>query len=101
MFAQHLKISLLSALAGVSALSALTLIGSAGQVQAQGLQYMSCSQLWYARNAIFAQKGHCFRTARGRASFGRRCYPPYGRLNRWEQRRVSRIKNWEYRKGCR
>jgi hypothetical protein len=62
---------------------------------------MSCSQLWYERNAIFAQEGYCFQTPRAIRTFGRRCYPPYGRLNRWERDRVSEIKYWERVKGCR
>lgn len=64
-------------------------------------RYMDCSDLWYARNAIYADKGHCFKTRRGRRAFGRNCFPPYGRLNRSERRRVNRIIDWEYRKGCR
>jgi hypothetical protein len=64
-------------------------------------RYMSCYDLWYARNAIFANKGYCFRTRRGINTFGRRCYPPYGRLNRWEKDQVNEIRYWERRKGCR
>lgn len=60
-----------------------------------------CYRLWYRRNAIYARNGYCFRTARAIAVFGLRCYPPYGRLNRWEQRRVSRIIRRERRLGCR
>lgn len=78
-----------------------TALTSATPARAQGYAYMGCSQLWYARNAIYARKGYCFRTARARAVFGPRCYPPYGRLNAWEQRQVNIIINWEYRKGCR
>ena len=62
---------------------------------------MDCSELWYARNAIFADKGHCFKTRRGRRAFGRNCFPPYGELTRSERRRVNRIIDWEHRKGCR
>lgn len=62
---------------------------------------MDCSELWYARNAIYADKGHCFKTRRGRRAFGRNCFPPYGKLNRSERRRVNRIIDWEYRRGCR
>lgn len=67
---------------------------------AQQLRYMSCGQLWYARNAIYARRGYCFQSARARAVFGARCYPPYGKLRAWESRRVSRIRRWERRKGC-
>ena len=69
--------------------------------QAQSLQGMSCDDLWYARNQIYAAKGYCFKTRRARAVFGAGCYPPYGRLNRGEQSRVNRIKQAEQRWGCR
>jgi hypothetical protein len=71
------------------------------QAQSQSLRYMSCQQLWYARNEIYAEKGICFKTKRARAVFGRGCFPPYGRLTPREQRRVSEIEQMEYRKGCR
>jgi len=61
---------------------------------------MSCDQLWYARNAIFAAKGYCFKTARARAVFGPRCQPPYGKLNAAEQDRVDAFRSWESSKGC-
>ena len=62
---------------------------------------MSCNRLWYERNAIFARKGYCFQTRRAIRAFGPRCYPPYGRLNRWEREQVNRILYWERVKGCR
>lgn len=31
---------------------------------------MTCDDLWYARNAIFARNGYCFQGARGQATFG-------------------------------
>ncbi|MBL4696972.1 MAG: YARHG domain-containing protein [Rhizobiaceae bacterium] len=62
---------------------------------------MSCSALWYERNAIFARNGHCFKSARGRSSFGSGCFPPYGRLGRADQRSVDKIRQWERRGGCR
>lgn len=84
---------------------ALTLGGilaaTASGALAQSYSQMSCSELWYARNAIYAEKGYCFQTRRAIAVFGPRCYPPYGRLNGWERRRVNLIESWEYRKGCR
>lgn len=70
-------------------------------LQAQNYRYMSCYDLWYERNAIFARKGYCFRTRRAIRTFGRRCYPPYGRLSPWEEDIVDEIKYWERRKGCR
>ncbi|HHK73550.1 MAG TPA: YARHG domain-containing protein [Rhizobiales bacterium] len=62
---------------------------------------MSCNDLWYARNAIYARNGHCFKTRRGRAAFGRGCFAPYGRLGRADQREVNRIQALERRQGCR
>lgn len=79
------------------------MVGSAGPsatAQAQDYRYMGCDELWYARNQIYAEKGYCFRTQRARAVFGPRCYPPYGRLSRYEQEQIERIKRWEGRKGC-
>ena len=60
-----------------------------GSAEAQGYRYMSCSELWYARNAIYAEKGYCFKTARARAVFGPACFPPFGQLSRWEQEEVE------------
>lgn len=62
---------------------------------------MSCEQLWYERNAIYAAKGYCFKTQRARNVFGRGCFPPYGKLTPGEQRRVSDIERWEVYQGCR
>ena len=79
----------------------VALIAFSGMAQAQQLRYMSCGDLWYERNVIYADKGYCFKTKRARRAFGRGCFPPYGRLNAREKRRVNKIQNWEYRKGCR
>ncbi len=62
---------------------------------------MSCNQLWYERNSIFARNGHCFKSARGRAAFGAGCFAPYGRLGRADQNIVDEIRGWERRLGCR
>lgn len=85
------------------AFSSLALEGTANDAQAQSgsLRYMSCDELWYARNEIYAEKGYCFKTKRARSVFGRGCFPPYGRLTSREQRRVSEIEQMEFRKGCR
>jgi hypothetical protein len=85
----------------VLAFVAVFVLSGAASAQAQSLRWMSCGELWYARNEIYADAGYCFKTRRARRVFGRRCYPPYGRLSRHERRRVSRIERWEYRKGCR
>lgn len=60
----------------------------------------TCDQLWQTRNAIFAEAGHCFKSPRAIATFGPRCYPPYGRLNRAQEARVDAIAAHERRLGC-
>ena len=67
---------------------------------AQDAAYMSCGDLWYARNKIYARNGYCFKTARGVDAFGPGCFPPYGRLSGWEKDRVDELQMWERRKGC-
>lgn len=61
---------------------------------------LSCGQLWYERNRIYAEHGYCFQTPQAIATFGRRCYPPYGRLSPYAQSQVNAIVAWERRKGC-
>ena len=78
--------------------AALLLLG--GSALAQSYRYMSCDDLWYARNSIYADEGYCFKTERGQEAFGYGCTPPYGRLTRAEQAEVSAIQTWERRKGC-
>ena len=60
----------------------------------------SCDQLWHARNSIFAQAGHCFKTPRATAVFGTRCHPPYGQLTKAQEARVNAIKAQESQLGC-
>lgn len=89
----------LSALAGAILIVQTPVINSSVAV-AQGYADMSCSQLWYARNRIYADAGYCFKTARARSQFGAGCFPPYGRLSGRAKNRVEAIKNWEARLGC-
>jgi hypothetical protein len=76
------------------------LLETTGLVLAQNYAGMSCSALWYARNAIYAENGYCFKTAKARAVFGKGCFPPFGHLSTWEQEQVSDIQYWESEKGC-
>ncbi|MDI4663340.1 YARHG domain-containing protein [Xanthobacter autotrophicus] len=69
--------------------------------QAQALSELSCRALWYQRNAVYAERGYCFKTADAIATFGERCFPPYGQLTPSQQRYVDEVKMWEARKGCR
>jgi hypothetical protein len=78
-------------------LAASTLATSA---LAQNYRDYSCEDLWYARNSIYAENGFCFKTDRARETFGRGCFPPYGKLNREEKRLVATIQMWEQRKYC-
>lgn len=80
-------------------------VGSAGGTAAtagdDGPYYeMSCSQLWYERNVIFAERGQCFKTQRAIRTFGKRCYPPYGRLPARLKSIVAKLKRIERQKGC-
>lgn len=61
---------------------------------------MSCGQLWYQRNAIYARAGYCFKTAQAIGAFGKGCFPPYGELSSRSQSVVDEIQYWEGRKGC-
>lgn len=77
----------------------VTLVGAAILLPAAA-RGDSCDQLWRARNAIFAEAGHCFKSARAIAVFGPRCYPPYGRLRGAQEARVNAIIAEESRLGC-
>lgn len=81
------------------ALSAGLLL-SATPALAQDYADMSCDELWYARNSIYARNGYCFKTARARSVFGPGCFPPYGQLRGRDRARVSEIQMWEGRYGC-
>lgn len=74
---------------------------TSAQAFAQDYGRMSCDELWYERNAIYAAKGYCFKTDRARSVFGRGCFPPFGKLTRSETRRVNLIEQWERYYGCR
>jgi len=84
----------------MGAAAAIGLLASAQVAGAQGYANLSCGQLWYERNAIFAQYGYCFKTPQAISAFGRACFPPYGRLPPSAQARVDEIIFWERRKGC-
>jgi hypothetical protein len=85
--------------AGASVLAATSIL-TAGTAIAQSYSEMSCGQLWYERNAIFAQYGFCFKTEQAIATFGRACFPPYGSLPPLARERVNEIQFWERRRGC-
>lgn len=84
----------------VLALAAALCFAGAGEAAARNLSTMDCGGLWYARNAIYAEAGYCFKTRRAISVFGRRCHPPFGRLSGWQRQRVNEIQYWEGVKGC-
>lgn len=93
--ARGLRPALALAVAGFS-LSPL----AAAPAAAQALSQLSCRALWVQRNAVFAEQGYCFKTSDAIATFGPRCYPPYGKLTAEQQRYVNQVRDWEARKGC-
>jgi YARHG domain-containing protein len=80
--------------------SGLCLIAASMPAKAQSYGELSCGQLWYERNAIYAQYGHCFKTAPAINAFGPGCFPPYGRLPPHAQSLVNEIIAWERRRRC-
>jgi hypothetical protein len=53
-----------------------------------------------ARNQIYADVGYCFKTARAKSVFGNACFPPYGKMNREQQARVTELERWEALRHC-
>lgn len=92
-------------LAGVVVASMVFASGTAqaGDDEGMGKVYyheMSCAQLWYERNAIFARHGYCFKTQRGINAFGKGCTPPYGKIPGNLKKVVKEIQGYERRNGC-
>lgn len=86
-----------------AALAATILIATGAMEPAIAQQYsgMTCGELWYARNKIYADNGFCFKTQRARQQFGEGCFPPYGRVSGYAKERIDTIQYWESRRGCR
>jgi hypothetical protein len=83
-------------------LAALPALGFISAVEAgEPASEYSCEELWRERNAIYAEQGYCFKNAKVIAAFGRGCFPPYGKLEQWQKKRVAEVEYWEQRKGCR
>jgi len=61
---------------------------------------LNCGQLWYERNQIMANHGYCFKSARAVNTFGKACFPPYGKLPSNFRNVVKEIKGWERQRGC-
>jgi hypothetical protein len=95
------------------ALGALLLIVAAGalfdgalsSVAAQDdLGSMSCGDLWYRRNEIFARNGYCFKTDRAMRVFGNQGCRFYVEadvpMSRTEREEVEILRAIERRRGC-
>lgn len=64
----------------------------------------SCESLYRQRNGIYANAGHCFRTARGRATYTNEgCVPGSAdrRLSADQRAQVAAIARQERALGCR
>lgn len=85
---------------GFVSFSGLSHAGDDGELGQSYYAGLSCGQLWYQRNKIYADAGQCFKTKRARAVFGPRCYAPYGKLNAQWRSVVKEIRFYERRKGC-
>jgi hypothetical protein len=85
---------------------ALTGIGGAAtSASAQdGLWSLSCGDLWYRRNAIYARNGYCFKTDRALRVFGNENCRFYEErdipMSRGEREEVEIIRSIEQQKGC-
>ena len=94
----------LATLLGVVLACGMATGSRAGDPDESGVDYyaqLSCDQLWYERNAIYARHGYCFKKPRAIATFGRGCKPPFGQLPGNLQNVVRDIQAWEKRRGCR
>jgi YARHG domain len=71
---------------------------------AQNLWSLSCGDLWYQRNAIFARNGYCFKTARALRVFGNAScsfnYEGDVPMSQDERQLVATIRSIEAQKGC-
>ena len=83
---------------GLIAFTVVSLMAQTGF--AQKPSEMSCADLWMSRNQVYAETGYCFKTARAKAVFGEACFPPYGQMNREQQRWVAEIQRWEALRHC-
>jgi hypothetical protein len=73
-------------------------------ISERAAEKLGCDQLWTVRNGIFAARGYCFATDRGKAEFGNEgCrYGDQGEvpLNDYERANIRLIQSIEKRRGC-
>jgi hypothetical protein len=79
--------------------------GAGTPTQATAAAAPTCDTLWHARNSIFAARGYCFQSARGKAAFGHlACTPGLSAgavpLTGSERAQIDRIKGQERAMGC-
>ncbi len=74
------------------------------EISGREAEKLGCEQLWTVRNGIYASRGYCFKTARGREAFGNAgCqYDDQGQvpLNDYERANIGLIRAIEKRRGC-
>lgn len=65
---------------------------------------LSCGDLWYRRNAIYARNGYCFKTDRAMRVFGNENCRFYQErdipMSQAEREEVEIIRSIEQQKGC-
>jgi len=67
--------------------------------------WMDCKGLWYQRNTRYHHAGYCFKSARGKRTFGnagcsRNQRQAWAALDAGDKRTVRLIQKEERRKGC-
>ena len=61
----------------------------------------SCYDLWYARNAIYAENGYCFSTDLGQETFSDYdCWTKHPKFTKAEQKAINAIKAEEKARRC-
>ncbi len=82
----------------------LSLNGVFSPASAQDYWSLSCGDLWYHRNAIYARNGYCFKTDRAIRVFGNgNCRFEVESdvpMSQGERRELEEIRFVERRKGC-
>lgn len=73
-------------------------------ISAHDAEKLGCDQLWTVRNGIYAARGYCFKTERGKEEFGNEnCHyedQDAVPLNDYERANIRLIQSIEKRRGC-
>ena len=64
-------------------------------LSADDLAGLDCDALWHARNEIYARNGYKFLTAKAQAEFGTDGYTRNPKLNKFEQKNIALIQQFE------